>query len=44
MTLDVEKMTPWVREYYINQQKQIAAQSMSTGPSAPSGSDPSSNM
>jgi hypothetical protein len=44
MTLDVEKMTPWVREYYINQQKQIAAQSMSTGPSAPSGSDPSNNM
>jgi hypothetical protein len=29
MALDVEKMAPWVREYYINKQKQIAAKSLS---------------
>jgi hypothetical protein len=28
MTMDVNKMEPWVREYYINKQKKIASSSM----------------
>ena len=27
MTMDVEKMQPWVRDYYINKQKKISAMS-----------------
>jgi len=37
MSMDVNKMTPWVREYYINKQKKISAMSFrddgSSGPS-----------
>ena len=37
MSMDVDKMTPWVREYYINKQKKISAMSFrddgSSGPS-----------
>ena len=37
MSMDVDKMTPWVREYYINKQKKIFAMSFrddgSSGPS-----------
>lgn len=38
MNMDVEKMAPWVREYYINKQKKIAAMSSrDDGSSGPSG-------
>jgi len=37
MSMHVDKMTPWVREYYINKQKKISAMSFrddgSSGPS-----------
>ena len=29
MGLDVDKMEPWVRDYYINKQKKIAQTSLS---------------
>ena len=38
MGLDVDKMEPWVRDYYINKQKKIAQRSLSgdasSGPSS----------
>ena len=38
MALDVDKMAPWVRDYYINKQKKIAQRSLSgDASSGPSG-------
>jgi hypothetical protein len=38
MTMDVDKMAPWVREYYINKQKKIYVMSIrDDGSSGPSG-------
>jgi hypothetical protein len=38
MTMDVDKMAPWVREYYINKQKKISAMSIrDDGSNGPSG-------
>jgi hypothetical protein len=28
MNMDVEKMAPWVRDYYINKQKKMAAMTL----------------
>ena len=38
MSIDLEKLSPWVQEYYINKQKQISAMSLrGGGSSAPRG-------
>ena len=38
MSIDLEKLSPWVQEYYINKQKQISAMSLrGDGSSGPRG-------